>query len=189
MEKGKWLSGRTVFIHYILLFSAVFIMLFSAIVQAQKYQNGCEQIRKSSGEFYCADGLDPPSATNDLAVLTQKEKMLLSPVVVLPLKHLWKKKDVAVGLKNINEHELEFELHHRAEIGQSFRKIEKPCFDFSYRGDIVFLDLSLLQTGLYHIRFRKNEQTEWGRWQSFLVMSEVDRLASISGQAGKLPAE
>lgn len=170
MKTDRSLSGKNIAGHSILFFSAVFILLFSVIVHAQKYRDICEHQKMSSGEIICADGLQLQYRNSELDVFKREE--ISSPsLAILPLKHIWRTADVTVGLKKHGEQIINFELRYRPEIGQMFQQIKKPCHSFRHGEDIVFLDLSLLETGLYHIRFRGDKNMEWSGWQSFLVMT------------------
>ncbi len=175
MKSDRNLSGKNIAGYYILFFSAVLILLFSVIVHAQKYRDICEHRIISSGEVICADGLQLLYRNSELDVFNRQEMSSLQSVVTLPLKHVWRTADVTVGLKRNDGQIIDFELHYRPGSGQKFQQIEKPCHSFRHEDDIVFLDLSLLETGLYHIRFRGAENMEWSNWQSFLVMTENNK--------------
>ncbi|WP_457577114.1 hypothetical protein [Desulfomarina sp.] len=172
MKTNQSLSGKNIAGHYILFFSAVFILLFSVIVHAQKYRDICEHQKMSHGEVICSDGLQLHYRNSELDIFNREEMLSLRPVAILPLKHIWRSADVTVGLKRNDGQVIDFELHYRPGIGQMFQEIEKPCHSFRYGDENVFLNLSLLKTGLYHIRFRGDKNMEWSRWQSFLVMAE-----------------
>ncbi|WP_228857280.1 hypothetical protein [Desulfomarina profundi] len=124
----------------------------------------------SSGEIICTDGLQLHYRDSELEAFNREELSSLQSVTILPVKHIWRTSDVTVGFKRNDEQIIDFELHYRPGIGQMFQQIKNPCHSFRHENEIVLLDLSLLESGLYHIRFRADKNMEWSSWQSFLVM-------------------